>query len=80
MSKLSSNMVSEEGRNISSEDIYLNYLNTRLKDLSVMLANYEDHRDSMQKDEDTSYYDRLVLVGRARIEELIRLKKVLKLE
>ena len=73
-------MVSEEGRNISSEDIYLNYLNTRLKDLSVMLANYEDHRDSMQKDEDTSYYDRLVLVGRARIEELTRLKKVLKLE
>ena len=54
------------------------YVKERLKELSIMLANYENHRDAMQKDEDTSYYDKLVLVGRARIEELIRFKNKIK--
>ena len=56
------------------------YIEKRMKELGFMLANYEDHRDSMDKDEDTSYYDKLVLVGRARIQELERLKKYLTIE
>lgn len=51
------------------------YLKQRLKDLGKMLADYEDYRDSMQKDEDTSHYDKLVLIGRARILELKRFEK-----
>lgn len=54
------------------------YVKKRLTDLSIMLADYENRRDAMQKDEDTSYLDKLVLVGRARIEELIRFKNKIK--
>ena len=55
------------------------YLSKRMKDLGKMLQDYEERRDSFEPNEsDKTYFDKLVLVGRARIEELERLNKWLK--
>lgn len=57
-----------------------NYISKRLTELSLMLANYEDDLDNYPIDECEGRKENLKLaveIGRARIDELRRIKMIL---